>query len=312
MSANTIPSLRCLKAFHAVVTLGSVSAAAEYLCITQPAVSYLLRSLEESCGLKLFQKSGRTLKLSEDGRIFFEQVANGLQVLQELENTASAIRSARLGHVRIVCLPVIADFLMPHFLAGFTADNPEIQVTLEVAEGHRALVLLETGVVDLALIASDALQHVKIHCRFFSPVSMIAPKGTLATAARPMAPNALAETSQLPFIAVSGDSPFRRMIDRHLNAAEISLTGQIQARTQASIAGLVRNGAGFSLVDHWVAKASSQELQILRPEPSISWHYALISRESTSLTSTNQRFVSELAAYAQELEQAGQTLASRQ
>ena len=94
-------NIRALEAFHAVVTLGSVAAAADHLSVTQPAVSHMLKSLAEATQLTLFRKLGRRLVLTEDGQIFFDDVSSALAVLSGLKASAQSIRSAKSGNVRL-------------------------------------------------------------------------------------------------------------------------------------------------------------------------------------------------------------------
>jgi len=295
MKTAASPSLRCLKAFHAVVTLGSVSAAADQLSVTQPAISHLLRTLEATTGLKLFQKSGRQLQLSEDGRLYFEEIANGLHVLQELENSADAIRSARLGHVRLVCQPVAADHFIPGFLAAFANRHPDIQITLEVAERHRALPLLESGAVDLGLIAGPIPDQFQSLGAIRSEATCIIPA---AWAEELPASASVDYLLERPFIALCSDSPFRQMLERTMEHGSRIPSARIQVRTQSAAAALVRRGAGYAIVDKWVADANNEGLSEIRLSPDLGWEHAAIARRRSSLSTAATTFVEELLSEA--------------
>lgn len=295
MSASSTPSLRSLKAFHAVVTLGSVAAAADQLSVTQPAISHLLRALEAATGLKLFQKSGRQLQLSEDGRLYFEEISNGLHVLQELENSAEAIRSARVGHVRLVCQPVAADYFLPGFIAEFSHRHPDIQITLEVAERHRALPLLEAGIVDLALIAGPTPKQFVVKGLIRSEATCIIPSDWESKLPR----NAVfADLHGYPAIALCSDSPFRQMLERKIDYDEGQPVARIQVRTQSTAAGLVKKGVGLAIVDRWVVETNHDGLQEIRITPPIKWDHSILCSNRNTPSTAAAILIADLLEYA--------------
>src|SRR6059058_746513 len=88
LSMRTLPSVRQLRAFVAVYHAGQVSAAAEQLSLTQPAVTVLLRELEEKLGVRLFDRSTRTLRRTEAA---IEAIAYAERTLAELEALGAAM-----------------------------------------------------------------------------------------------------------------------------------------------------------------------------------------------------------------------------
>lgn len=272
---NTRPGIRALEAFHAVVTLGSVSAAAERLHVTQPAISHLLKSLDTATGLKLFRKQGRRLELTGDGRLYFEEVENALLVFSRLQGSVDVIKGAKTGHLRIVAMPVVADHLLPRLLGRFMQINPDIEVTLEVAELYRALPMLETGAVELALVSPVQGHNLKEHASFPGKGVLIAPKGWRGAGKKQVN---LASIQDEPFVALSQDSPFRYLLDQHLSAENLKLSIKVQTRTQSAIAGFVAANAGVAIVDRIVAEDLAGDLQILTFEPELTWRFQLLSR----------------------------------
>jgi LysR family transcriptional activator of nhaA len=104
--------------FHVAATQGSVGAAAERLGVTQPTVSEQLRSLERTLGLTLFERTPSGLKLTESGRLAFEQTSvmfrAGERLIEVLGHVAQGVpRSLRIGLSSAVARSTTADFLMP-------------------------------------------------------------------------------------------------------------------------------------------------------------------------------------------------------
>lgn len=275
------PSLRSLEAFHAVVTLGSVDAAAKQLFITQPAISHLLRSLDKTTGLTLFQKSGRRLSLSEDGTAYFDEVVTGIQVLNELRNAAERVRSAKTGHVRIAAIPVYADNFMPELLAGFSNANPSVKVTLEVAEQYRSLIMLETGVVDLALVVENHSDAFDVHLAISSQAMMIIPKSWGKPATEPIQ---IKELREKPFVSLPKGSPFRTILNQYFSEHGIELIAKIETRTQSAVAALVSGGAGFAIIDKIGAGNLDEKTMCFPLEPPLKWQFQLLSRKNSRLS----------------------------
>lgn len=281
------PSLRSLEAFHAVVTLGSVSAAAGQLFVTEPAISHLLRSLEKATGLALFGKKGRRLDLTPDGRLFFDETASAMSVLARLDMVAEAIRSAKHGHIRLVAIPVVADYLLPEILYNFSKAHPEIDVTVNVAEGHRALDILERGNADLAVAIIDNTRGHQSHAQLDSHAMVIGPLSRFKTSASDVS---IATLHTEPFVALTPGSPFRYALDQHLARQGIVFTHTLEVETQSAIVKLVSMGFGISVVDAIAATAETHQISASNFHPPLRWTYHLLSPANVNLSTAAQVF----------------------
>jgi len=123
-----LPPLAALRCFEAVARLGSVTRAAEVLHVTHSAVSQQLRQLEDLLGLPLFERAGRGLRLSENGRLY------ALQVRQALQHIGEATRALRVrpreGELVVAVVPSFGlHWLLPR-LPRFTERHPGQRVRL--------------------------------------------------------------------------------------------------------------------------------------------------------------------------------------
>lgn len=125
-----LPPMSTLRAFDAVVRLGSVTRAAEQLGRTHGALSRQLRTLQEHAGLPLFEKAGTGLKLTRAGEAFHRVVA---EALDALERGYRRLRDdARGPNVHVACSATFAmRWLVPH-LPGFYRRHPGVQVRLSM------------------------------------------------------------------------------------------------------------------------------------------------------------------------------------
>ncbi len=106
--------LNDLQAFRAVAELGSFRKAAEAVSISQPALSHGIEKLEEALGVRLFERTTRSVTLTTVGRVF---APSAEQLLDDLDVALLGIRdvsSSRLGHVMIACVPSVAYYFLPN------------------------------------------------------------------------------------------------------------------------------------------------------------------------------------------------------
>lgn len=126
-----VPSVRQLRAFAAVYHSGQLSSAAAALSLTQPAVSVLLRELEERLGLRLFDRTTRTLHRTAAAD---EAIGHAERVLAELDalgRRMGELAAGRRGRVRIAATSTLAQTLMPRAIGAYKARYPEVDVAIE-------------------------------------------------------------------------------------------------------------------------------------------------------------------------------------
>jgi len=127
-----IPAPSALFAFEAAARLGSFTRAAEELGITQAAVSYAVRRLEEDLGSRLFTRLHRGIELTDNGRRFCNDVTAGL--LSIARSADDLRRLNRGGHVTLSASTAFASYWMLPRLARVKRDLPDVEVRLQTSE----------------------------------------------------------------------------------------------------------------------------------------------------------------------------------
>lgn len=139
---TTMPSLRAVKSFVAAAKYQSFTRAAEALCVTQAAISRQIRELEVYLGTELFIRSGRTVKLSAEGSVFFDAAQlSFINISQAAERLR--VKNPARQPLTICCSPAFASLWMQHRLPKFLQDNPDIELTLLATQDFLAI---EAGV----------------------------------------------------------------------------------------------------------------------------------------------------------------------
>lgn len=135
-----MPSLRAVKCFVAAARHESFTRAAETLCVTQAAISRQIRELEEHLGTALFERIGRSVKLTPAGAIFFD--AAQLSFLN-IAQAAARIRKDYGGSARrtlsLCCSPAFSALWMAHRLPGFFSAHPDIDLDLVTTQNFLAM-----------------------------------------------------------------------------------------------------------------------------------------------------------------------------
>ncbi|MEL6464682.1 MAG: LysR family transcriptional regulator [Pseudomonadota bacterium] len=146
MEWRDLPPLAALRAFAAFVDAGNVVAAGQALSVSHAAISQQLRALEAHVGVRLFDRSGRAMKLTSEGEILAQGCADGFASIARAVALVSGAEAARPLYISPT--PSFASaWLMPR-LSEFRAQHPEINLVLNPTAD---LVMLSPGGVDVSI-----------------------------------------------------------------------------------------------------------------------------------------------------------------
>lgn len=148
-------TLKQLRYALAVAETGHFGQAAEQCHVTQSALSQQIKQLEQSCNAQLFERRSRSVRVTSFGKEFLvhaEQIIRDTDALTRFatENSSQPNRALKFG-----LIPTVAPYLLPEIYPALRADLPNIR--FDVREGHtdRLLAQLDSGELDLALIATE-------------------------------------------------------------------------------------------------------------------------------------------------------------
>lgn len=147
-------NLHELNVFVEAALAQNFSVAARRLYLSQPAVSLHIGNLEKQLGLELFHRNGRTIQLSDAGRVLLPMAQEALRQGRHIEETMSGLRGVMIGEVSIVCSTTVGKYLLPRKIAGFRACHPAVRISMNVTSRRSAVDALVAGRADLALMSS--------------------------------------------------------------------------------------------------------------------------------------------------------------
>lgn len=140
-----------LRVIKAIADEGSFTGAALALGYSQPAISQMVRRLEQRTGTILVERIGRTVRLTEAGQVLARHAVSVLSALDAAEEEVAAIAGLRAGRVRLMAFPSSSATLVPRALASVKARFPDVKVTFTEAEPPESLAALRAGECDLAV-----------------------------------------------------------------------------------------------------------------------------------------------------------------
>jgi DNA-binding transcriptional LysR family regulator len=267
--------IRQLEYLQMVGNLSNITRAAEQLHVSQSTISLAIQRLEDELEIQLFDRSQKHLSLTTEGRAFWKKISSILLQLQDAVAEAKQFRDLQKGNFKIGVPPMIGSFLFPDILASFTAQYPQLQLTI-IEEGSKTLrQLLEQSELDLAIV--NLYQTTPLLDTLFITREQFA---VCLPPNHPLATQKAIELTQLqdePFILFKEDAYNRIAIIQACESKGFTphvLLSSSQINTHKE---LVSKGMGISfLIDKIVAKS---EHLVTRPltEPiylefGLAWH----------------------------------------
>jgi DNA-binding transcriptional LysR family regulator len=123
--------IKQLETIHTVLEQGSFLKAAEALGYVQSAITLHIQQLEKEVGFKLFEKQGRRMILTSEGRAFWEHARHLIDQMNALKETAAEISGGQIGHVRLGTIETVGKNILPPVLIDFFKKHPKMKLSLE-------------------------------------------------------------------------------------------------------------------------------------------------------------------------------------
>lgn len=278
---NEKPDIRSIEAFAAVVRYGSMTAAAQKMSVGQPAITRMIRELENRVGFALFERNGPKIAPSAKGLMFFEESQRVMANLLHLTERAHAIRDDKLPAIDIVATPTMSAGLVGPVLARIQSLLPDF-VHIETTTSERVMLSLRQCTADLGFSAySKDVPGLECLARFESRVVALVKEGSPYDTDAPLPLSVFAKER---LATITSGYQIRSEIDKAFETAGIKPVAEIAATASLSAAMAARAGLGIALCDPVTAAGIPIEGLSMRPlETEISYDWALFARADSSL-----------------------------
>lgn len=141
-----------LKSFYAISCEGSISRAAVKLHVSQPTISAQMQALEQSLGVRLFDRTGQGIRLTDSGETLLRYTQQILDLIDEAELSVRRHSLLQSGRLRLVASSLPGNYLLPPLMARFKNDHPGIELFLRIENSRRAAELVLSGEAELGAV----------------------------------------------------------------------------------------------------------------------------------------------------------------
>lgn len=263
---------------HAVVTSGSVTAAAASLGYTPSAVSQQVAALEKQAGTALLERVGRGVRPTEAGRLLTEHAAVIGRQVSEAEAALADLRAGRAGRLAVRYFATSGATLMAPALGRFRRAHPGVRVDLKMTDPQDPLPEVTQGRADLAIVVRPhGLVHEGVHLVHLldDPYRAVLPKGHRLAAKRVLD---LTDLADEPWVGSERPSPCVDALLDGCAAAGFSPGFVVESEDYATAQGFVAAGLGISLIPD-MGLANRHPAVVVRrvrePEPIRAIHAAV-------------------------------------
>ena len=287
---------RQIEAFRALMLTGRTTRAAEAMHITQPAVSRLVRDLQEALGLVLFEKQGNRLTPTREALALYGEVERSYVGLDRILQSARELRERRAGTLRIAAMPALANGVVPRFTGEFLATRENLDIALFGLVSVTVLDWVVSDQCDLGFAAAP-IQHPAVRVERMPSARYVAvlPDGHRLARRRVIRPQDLAAE---PFVSIGPTTPSTYRIADVFSAAGVTRRIRVETPLSAIACALVASGAGVSVVDPFTASEAEAHGVIVRPfEPALDFQVAALYPAGRALSPVGREFIDGFARH---------------
>jgi DNA-binding transcriptional LysR family regulator len=273
---------RQLEIFHAVMRSGTITGAATFLGISQPAVSKAMHAIERRLGFKLLRPVKGRLYPTPEAERLLPDADRIMSELSAFERLTGEVRTGGTGLVRVVASSSCATALLPMATTSFLKANPSIRISSHLLPAREAAEAVAAGEADFGLTLSPVqLPGLNVRTLGSAEMVLIAPHGHPVLARDVVTPLDLAKC---PLISFGRETHFGQLLDQAFEQAGARRQIDLQVTMSIVAAGYVQRGIGVALVDSFTLHAGFAGLSWRPFNPAIMLPVTLMSPGSHLLS----------------------------
>ncbi len=238
----------------------SFSEAAEELFLTQPAVTFQIKKLEDHFGIPLFYREKNRISLTEAGETLFQEAKKILSCYEEAERAIGEISGIVQGRIVVGASTTMGEYILPQILGDFETRYPDVETLLEIGNSDRILNGVLSRYLDVGILAEE-VKNRELHQEKIIEDELVliaSPKHPLSKQKKIV----LQDLEDQRFIARERGSGTRKEIELHLEKAGINaqrLRTTMWLGSSEAVKGAVEAGLGISILSRW---AIQKELRL--------------------------------------------------
>ncbi|MEO8134708.1 MAG: LysR family transcriptional regulator [Betaproteobacteria bacterium] len=294
---------RQLEVFRAIMRNRSLTAAAEALHVSQPAVSKLLRHFELQIGYKLFERLGGRLVPTAEAQLLYRDADRIFREIEALKGLSDRIRDKQLGLLRIGASAPPTFAVLPHATERFRQRNPGLRIVLQTLPAEAIDEHILIGDIDLG-VTMQRSGEAQIRCESLGKAGIVA----LMRDDSPLAALDVVTPTDLAgpaLISYGANTPAGALLDVAFTEAGVARQVQIEISLSIAALPLVQRGLGVALVDGLVPWTSYGAFAVRPFRPEVSLEIVLSTSALRPQTRYGREYARDLRAAMAELARRG-------
>lgn len=288
------PTLRQMRAFVSVARTGSFTLAAEYLHVTQAALSGLMKELEQTLGVRLVDRSTRKIALTDMGAELYPLFSKMIDDLDGALHDVANHTKLKKGMVRIAAPQLMACTLLPEVIAAYRAEFPDIQVKLVDCAVENVNARVASGEVDVGIGPErEPAAQIEARVLFEMPFVLVFPQGHPLEARERVTWQDIAD---YPFISLQGQFTERLLSDMHSSLRDVPLNPANEVTFMTTALAMVSAGLGVTVCLPYaepLVKLYRLHMRQLH-EPELTRRFFVYTRENRSPSPAAESFTAFL------------------
>ena len=238
---------RQLQVFRAIMRNRTLTAAAAALNVSQPAVSKLLRHLENQLGYKLFERISGRLVPTAEAQLLFKDADRIFREIEVLKQFSNRVRDRQIGLLRVAASAPASFSILPAAIQRFAKRNPAVRLIVHTLPAEEIAERIVIGDLDLALTMT-AVPEPSIHSEVLGSASIVCVMHRDSPLARrpEITPELLRDQA---LISYGSATPPGRILDEVFEKLGFRREPQIEISMSITAAPLVQRNLGVALVD---------------------------------------------------------------
>ena len=287
---------RQIEAFRAVMLAGSTVRAAHSMHVTQPAVSRLVRDLQEALELVLFERRGTRLVPTHEAISLFAEVERSFVGLDRIAQSARQLRTRRAGVLRVAAMPALCNGFLPRYAGGFLTRHEKVDFALFGLVSNSVLDWVVSDQCDIGFAAAP-IEHAAAATEKMPTVRYVAvlPEGHRLASRRVLRPKDFAGE---PYVALGPTTPSSFRMNDVFSRHGVNRLIRVETPLSEIVCALVASGVGISVVDPFTAAEYATRGVVSRPfEPAIQFQVAALYPSHRTLSPVAREFIDGFASF---------------
>ncbi|VVE16813.1 HTH-type transcriptional regulator GltC [Pandoraea cepalis] len=287
-------NLRDIRAFIAVAQTGSFTRAAARLHLSQPALTVQIRRLEETVGIRLFDRNSRNVALTPTGRELLPLLQKSLHDMEHVLIDARALGDGSSGTVRIACLPTFAASVLPELIQQVKAAVPRAGFHVRDAVAGVVETLVRNEEVDIGLTGGE-LNDAEIDVLYAGADHLVAvlPAGHALARRKRVS---LTDLASVPLVLTAQGTSVRAVVDGAFASGGCAPEIACEPTYMMTAVAMVRAGLGVTILPASAREVRAEPELRVRPidHDAFLRPIALIKKRGRTLPPITQTFVATL------------------